>query len=76
MPAFRTLLERFGTLDDLYVVFSAPDGHTVDEYEGEIDAWVDGASAAPELTSCRQRAASTTSRDWGWLADARALAAR
>src|SRR5919112_4661557 len=66
VPAFRTYLERFGTFDDLYVVFSAPEGHTIDEYEVEIDRWVDALRTAPELARV-DSGRIDDSRDWGWL---------
>ena len=40
IPAFRDFLERFGTLDDLFVVFTAPEQHAIGEYEEEIERWV------------------------------------
>ena len=33
IPAFREFLARFGTLDQLYVVFTTGDGHTIDEVQ-------------------------------------------
>ena len=32
IQAFRTFLAGFGSLDQLYVVFTAPDGHAIAEY--------------------------------------------
>ena len=46
IQAFRTFLARFGSLDQLYVVFTAPEGHAIAEYADEIDAWVDRAARA------------------------------
>jgi uncharacterized protein len=66
VPAFRTYLQRFGTLDDLYVVFSAPEGHTIDEYDDEIDAWIEALRAAPELSRV-DSGQIDDSRDWSWL---------
>ena len=58
-----------GSLDDLYVVFSAPDGYTIGDYEDDIDA---GGSttlaAAPEIARV-DPGRIDDSRDWGWLAD-------
>jgi predicted exporter len=68
IPAFRTFLERFGSLDDLYVVFSAPDGYTVGDYEDDIAAWVTMLAAVPEITRVDQGRIDDT-HDWGWLAD-------
>jgi uncharacterized protein len=68
IPAFRSFLERFGSLDDLYVVFSAPDGYTISDYEDDIDVWVTTLAAAPEITRVDPGRIDDT-RDWGWLAD-------
>lgn len=68
VPAFRAYLEAFGTLDDLYVVFTAPDGHDVGDYAEEIDEWVNALRGVPEI----QRVDSGRvdgSRDWSWIAD-------
>lgn len=68
IPAFRVFLERFGTLDDLYVVFTAPDGYTVGDYGDDIDAWLAALAAVPEVTRIDSGRIDDT-RDWGWLAD-------
>ena len=68
VPAFRTFLDRFGTLDDLYVVFTAPGDHTIDEYADEIDAWVGRLRQLPELTRVDSGVPDGT-RDWRWLLD-------
>ena len=36
VPAFRTFLRRFGSLDQLLVVFTAPDGQSIADYSEEI----------------------------------------
>jgi predicted RND superfamily exporter protein len=68
VPAFRTFLERFGTLDDLYVVFTAPDGYSVGDYEPEIEGWVAALRAVQELSRV-DSGKIDASRDWSWLAD-------
>src|SRR5262249_1323078 len=40
VPGFQEFLQRFGSLDYLYVVFDAPADHTIDEYEDEIAPFV------------------------------------
>src|SRR5438105_888534 len=50
LQSFRTFLARFGSLDQLYVVFTAPEGHNVSEYADEIDAWAEGLRNAPEIS--------------------------
>src|SRR3954462_3823031 len=49
IQAFQAFLSRFGTLDQLYVVLSAPEGHAISEYADEIDGWTEGLRAAPEI---------------------------
>jgi predicted RND superfamily exporter protein len=72
IPAFRDYLERFGTLDDLFVVFTAPDGHAIDDYDAEIDEWVETLRKVPELRAV-DSGRLDGSRDWGWLADRQLL---
>jgi uncharacterized protein len=68
IPAFRQYLERFGTLDDLFVVFSAPDGHAVTDYDAEIAEWIEALRGVPELRAV-DSGQLDDSRDWRWLAD-------
>ena len=72
IPAFRTFVEHFGSLDDLYIVFTAPEGHAVTEYGDEIEGWVDRLRNAPEVTRVDTGLADR-SRDLGWLADRQLL---
>ena len=72
VPAFREYLQHFGTLDDLYVVFSTAEGHDIRDYADDIDAWVGALRAAPELTRV-DSGQMDGSRDWGWLADRQLL---
>ncbi|MEO7132646.1 MAG: MMPL family transporter [Vicinamibacterales bacterium] len=66
--AFRVFLERFGTIEDLYIVFTAPEGQLVSDYEDEIATWVEALTAAPEIRSINQGRIDA-SRDWNWLGD-------
>jgi uncharacterized protein len=72
VPAFREYLQHFGTLDDLYIVFSTAEGHDIRDDAEAIDAWVDALRAAPELTRV-DSGQIDGSRDWGWLADRQLL---
>jgi hypothetical protein len=68
IPAFRTYLQRFGSLDQLLVVFTAPEGQSAADYSREIDGWVTALRAAPEI----QRVDAGTAgpdRDWAWLSE-------
>jgi predicted RND superfamily exporter protein len=72
IPAFRTFLSIFGSLDQLYVVFTAPEGHAIADYSERIDAWVDQLRASPEIDRVDAGAAGE-SRNVGWLADRQLL---
>ena len=66
IPAFREFLARFGTLDQLYVVFTAPDGHAIDDYRDEIDAWVEQLKAAPEIAAVDAESSIDRATSAGW----------
>src|SRR5262245_20265650 len=68
IQSFRTFLARFGSLDQLYVVFTAPDDHDIADYREEIDRWIDRLRHAPEIARVDPGVADG-SRDFGWLAD-------
>jgi len=72
LQSFRTFLARFGSLDQLYVVFTAAEGHTVSDYADEIDAWVERLRAAPEIVRVDSGVVDRT-RDFGWLANRQLL---
>jgi predicted RND superfamily exporter protein len=74
-PAFREFLARFGSLDQLYVVFTAPAGFTIDAYRDDIDAWVGELRGAPEIARV-DTGVLDVSRDIGWLADRQLLLLR
>ena len=68
IQAFRTFLSRFGSLDQLYVVFTAPEGREVSDYADEIAAWTAALRAAPEIARV-DAGVVDRERDFGWLAD-------
>jgi len=68
IPAFRDYLHRFGSLDQLYIVFSAPDGHAIADYADEVDGWADELREAPEITHV-DAGLLDSSRDWPYVAD-------
>ncbi|MPY88992.1 MAG: MMPL family transporter [Luteitalea sp.] len=68
VPAFETFLERFGSLDQLYIVFTAPPDHAIDEYDPVIDRFVAGLSEASEIDHV-DTGRLAASRDWSYLAD-------
>jgi predicted exporter len=75
IPAFREFFARFGTLDQLYVVFTAAEGHAVNEYRDEIAAWVEQLRMAPEIATV-DSGTIDRSRDFGWLAGRQLLLLR
>ena len=68
IPAFRTFLSTFGSLDQLYIVFTAPDGYPIADYGDRVDAWIDQLRTAPEIARVDAGIADP-SRNVGWLAD-------
>jgi uncharacterized protein len=68
IDSFRSFVARFGSLDQLFVVFTAPDGHTIDEYSDEVDEWNEALRRAPEISRIDAGVVDST-RDFGWLAD-------
>ena len=68
IPAFKEFLATFGNLDQLYVVFTAPEGQSIEEYADDVDAWVEQLRQAPEIRGV-DVAAVDTSRDFSWLAE-------
>ncbi|HEX5788010.1 MAG TPA: MMPL family transporter, partial [Woeseiaceae bacterium] len=75
IPAFREFLRHFGGFDHLYVVFTAPAGHRIGEYESEIHAWVDALRDVPEIDRVDSGVPDET-RDWAWLAERQLLLLR
>ena len=75
IPAFRAYLSRVGSLDELYVVFTAPDDYVIDDYRDAVDAWIEALRAAPEIDRIDTGVADP-SRDFEWLADRRLLLLR
>ncbi len=72
IPAFRSFLSTFGSLDQLYVVFTAPDGYPIADYSDRIEAWIDQLRAAPEIDRVDAGMADQL-RNVGWLADRQLL---
>ena len=72
IPTFRTFLSMFGSLDQLYVVFTAPEGAPIADYRERVDAWVEQLRAAPEIDRVDTGMADE-SRTVSWLADRQLL---
>ena len=69
---FRTFLARFGSLDQLYIVCTAPEGHAVSEYSDVVAAWAEALRSAPEISRVDTGTVDRT-RDFGWVADRQLL---
>ncbi len=72
VPAFRTFVGTFGSVDDLYVVLTAPGGHEISEYEDDVDAWGERLRETPDIVRV-DTGRVDESRDLSWLADHRLL---
>ena len=75
IPAFRRYVSAFGGIDELYVVFTAPEGRSVSDYEDEIDQWTMRLRDAPEIAQVDTGIADGT-RNFAWLADRELLLLR
>lgn len=72
VPAFRSFVDAFGSVDDLYVVFSAPEGRQIRDYGDDIDRWTDRLRKLPGITRV-DTGLVDASRDLTWFADRRLL---
>jgi len=68
IPAFRRYVSAFGGIDDLYVIFTAPEGRSVADYDAVIDEWTTALRSAPEIAEV-DTGVVDGSRNFGWLAD-------
>ena len=75
IPAFRRYVNAFGGVDELYVIFTAPDGRAVADYDDDVTAWTAALRAAPEIAFVDSGTADA-SRNFGWLADRELLLLR
>jgi predicted RND superfamily exporter protein len=65
--AFDAYLERFGTLDHLYVLFETPKGRIAD-HEEFVDSYVRHLRTLPDIQSV-DAALFDEVKDWGYLFD-------
>jgi predicted RND superfamily exporter protein len=72
VPAFRTYVEAFGSVDDLYVVLTAPPGRQIRDYAADVEAWADRLRQLPGITRV-DTGLVDPSRDLTWFADRRLL---
>jgi predicted RND superfamily exporter protein len=67
VPAFRDYLERFGSLDYLYVIVDAPDGTEIADHEETVQALTTALRQAPEISHV-DAGPRDRGRDWSYLA--------
>ena len=72
VDAFETYLERFGSLDALYVYVAAPDDGSIADYRDYVEALADALRALPDVTRV-DAGLLDPSRDWAYLADRQLL---
>lgn len=68
VPAFRDYLERFGSLDYLYVIVDAPDGTEIGDYDETVETLVTALRDAPEIAQV-DAGPRDRGRDWRYLSD-------
>lgn len=68
VPAFRDYLERFGSLDYLYVVVDAPEGTAIADYEDTVEVLAAALRRAPEIAQV-DAGPRDPGRDWRYLSD-------
>jgi predicted RND superfamily exporter protein len=68
VPAFRDYLERFGSLDYLYVIVDAPADTEIGDYDETIEALTTALRQAPEIAHV-DAGPRDRGRDWSYLSD-------
>jgi predicted exporter len=68
VPAFRDYLERFGSVDYLYVIVDAPQGTELGDYDDTVVALTTALRQAPEIAHV-DAGPRDRGRDWRYLSD-------
>jgi predicted RND superfamily exporter protein len=68
VPAFRDYLERFGSVDYLYVIVDAPEGTELGDYDQTVEALTTALRQAPEIAHV-DAGPRDRGRDWSYLSD-------
>ena len=68
VQGFQTYVDRFDSLDYVYVFFEAPPGHIIAEYEDVVDAYVSELGDVPEIEYV-DATLFDPGRDWDYLLD-------
>ena len=68
VQAFQTYVDRFDSLDYVYILFDAPPGHTIAEYEDVVEAYITELRSVPEIEYV-DATLFDADRDWDYLVD-------
>jgi predicted RND superfamily exporter protein len=68
VPAFRDYLERFGSVDYLYVIVDAPEGTELGDHDETVEALTAALRRAPEIAHV-DAGPRDRGRDWRYLSD-------
>lgn len=68
IPSFRRYVNAFGAVDELFIIFTAPDGRSIADYEDIVTQWIAQLKAAPEIAAVDAGTADS-SRNFDWLID-------
>ena len=68
VQAFQTYVDHFDSLDFVYVLFDAPPGHTISEYEDLVEAYTAELRTVPQIAYV-DAALFDSGRDWDYLLD-------
>ncbi len=66
--AFQIYVDRFDSLDFVYVLFGAPEGHAIGEYEDFIEEYIAEVKTLPKVAYV-EAAFTDSGRDWDYLFD-------
>ena len=68
VEAFQTYVDHFDSLDFVYVLFDAPPGHRISEYEDLVEAYLAELRTVPQIAYV-DAALFDPGRDWDYLLD-------
>ena len=68
VEAFQTYVDHFDSLDFVYVLFDAPPGHRISEYEDVVEAYIAELRTVPQIAYV-DAALFDPGRDWDYLLD-------
>ncbi|HEX9724048.1 MAG TPA: MMPL family transporter, partial [Vicinamibacteria bacterium] len=68
MKGFQTYVDHFDSLAFVYVLFDAPPGHTISEYEDLVEAYIAELRTLPQIAYV-DAALFDSGRDWDYLLD-------